>query len=601
MQGIQLTYKAKSVEEVVVGIDFGTTSSVAAYVKDGKPFVLAEMPSVVSILKTGEVVAGRREAESIWVESIKRFIGKDPEEIPNLTRHSDVQFIKLSSGHSVLRVAETSFHPFELAGKLLAAIKSEAELVLNALISAAVLTVPAYFDNKARREIFLAAQLAGINVLRIVTEPTAAAYAYGLQDNSQGSYLVYDFGGGTFDVSLLVMKDGIFRVLGVDGDSALGGDDLDFALAKHIRDARQAMADNCFSIQELLKAAKDSKEALWKRDSYTIALNADCKKPIELELNLGTLNSLALPLVKRTVQIAERLFAKCSSPKLDGIILVGGSSKLRAVFEHVSKAFPLVPIMSDVDPERIVAFGAAWQARNLSCKGSDLLIDVVPLSLGLELADGFVDVLVPRNSSLPACASRVFTTGAHGQTKMQFNVVQGEREQAKDCISLAKFTLEGIPSMPRGEARVEVNFALDVNGVLSVRAREMSMNNVQEIAVHSSYGLDQEEINRLLMESIQHAQEDFNLRTLASLEQSSKDLISSIYGLTSAEALQSFHSELADQIEKLQKALESKAQNDIKTHLTALRQKSAEFFSAVLNSTLKDKVIGRKLEEISSK
>lgn len=596
ISNLKMIYKAKDTSEIV-GIDFGTTSSVAATIQSGEAAILVELPSLVSILATGEVVAGRRVEGSTCVESIKRFIGRNPEEFAHLSRHSGVEFTRSSSGQPALCVNGRFFYPFELAGKLLEAVKLNSPIP----ISVAVLTVPAYFDNKARREIFLAAELAGIKVLRIITEPTAAAYAYGLQNNSCGTYLVYDFGGGTFDVSLLSMKEGIFKVLGVDGDSALGGDDLDFLLARYIRDACMASSPACLSIEDLVGAAKAAKEQVGQSGSFTVNLSTDQRKPVSVEVSLETLCSIAEPLVKRTVGIAKGLFERCFSPKLSGILLVGGSSKLSVVPDCLRHVFFDVPILGDVDPERIVGFGAAWQAHNLMRKGSDLLIDVVPLSLGLELADGFVDVIIPRNSSLPACATRVFTTGLDGQTKMQFNVVQGERELVEGCISLARFSLDGIPPLPRGRAKVEVTFALDVSGVLSVQAVEKSMHAVQEVTIHSSYGLDQEDINRLLIDSIKHAQEDFNLRSIASLEQSAKELIDSIYRITPAEALAHSNPELASQIEKLEGDIRSKSKLDISSSLASLRQKSAELFLNVLDSSLKSKVIGRKVEELANK
>lgn len=581
----------------VIGIDFGTTSSVAAIIAEEGPRVLVECPSVVSLLSDGQMIAGQRVKGAICIESVKRFIGRDAGEALPLLRHTELAFIRSDSSNSVLRAGSLEIAPFELASRILEFIKLEAQKKLKVPISSAVLTVPAYFDNRARREIFLAAKAAGIELLRVVSEPTAAAYAYGLQASNEGTYMVYDLGGGTFDVSILSMREGVFKVIGVDGDNALGGDDLDFAIAKWI--TSQVSEASCIAFQDILSAARNAKESLYKEQQIEIVLGAVCNRSIKTEFTASILNSLASPLANKSVVIAQRLFERCSSPKLDGILLVGGSTKLGIFEDYVSRAFSGVPIMGSIDPERIVAFGAAWQAHNLSRRVGDVLIDVVPLSLGLELADGLVDVLIHRNSSIPTRATRTFTTGLDGQTSMEFNVIQGERERALDCISLARFGLNELPPRPKGSVKVEVTFALDANGILSVQAKETTTQSFQEITVHASYGLSGAELNRILTDSIEHAKEDFNLRMLLELKRKAEALLEGIYKIAPFDRLQKIDSSLAEQALVLENALKGSDIEQIEHALVAVQQSSIEFFRQALNEGLRQKLVGRKIEDLN--
>jgi molecular chaperone HscA len=512
-----------------VGIDLGTTNSLVAHVDDGDPAVLPVdgellLPSVVHY-GDGRPVVGRAardklaEAPEITIASAKRFVGRSAVEIrgsDEVTRHvlaeSDdserlVRF-DLGGGRSVT--------PVEVSADILRMLKASAEADLGGPVDAAVITVPAYFDDAQRQATRDAGRLAGLEVLRLLAEPTAAALAYGLDRGSRGVFAVYDLGGGTFDISILELTRGVFRVRATGGDSALGGDDFDRALAAHMV-SETAGGDlaglDSRALSRALVEARRVKEALTGADSVSW----------ELDGRIGSIDragfaALIKSLLDRTGAACRRALkdAGIRARELDGVILVGGSTRAPAVSEYVAEIFGREPL-SDIDPDQVVALGAASQAHLLSGGSSDvLLLDVLPLSLGIETMGGIVEKIIARNSTIPVRASQTFTTYADNQTGFDIHVVQGERETVDACRSLARFVLGGIPPMIAGAGRVEISFAVDADGLLTVTARELTTGKQTRVEVKPTYGLTDEEVETMLIDSYEHAEEDLAERNLRS-------------------------------------------------------------------------------------
>ncbi|MBP9692164.1 MAG: Hsp70 family protein [Alphaproteobacteria bacterium] len=470
---------------VVVGIDLGTTHSVVAVVKDGKPQVLSfedQGPLVPSILYAAQENLKVGEATGEKLSSTKRLMGRGPQD-PICS-----QFPQLISGEGIrLQLGKHTLTPVEVASHILSHLREQVEKTLTLPLEAAVITVPAYFDEAARVATKQAAALAGIKVLRLMNEPTAAALAYGLQTGVEGIYAIYDFGGGTFDLSLLKLEEGIFQVLGTGGDLNLGGDDIDHALVEQLN-------------LPSLKKARSLKEYLSDHDNDEGVTRAD-------------LESCAMPFVKRTVAITKEVLqtANLSPQDIQGIVLVGGMTRMPLVRREVEAFFGKKPLW-DMDPDQAVALGAALSAHGLRHGSETLLLDVTPLSLGLETMGGLVEKLIPRNAPLPALASQEFTTHQDGQGGMVIHVVQGEREFVSDCRSLARFELRGLPPMPAGAARIRIDFAVDAEGLLTVSAIEKTTGLSQHVEVHPSYGLDEKTLADAILESQRYGREDIKRR-----------------------------------------------------------------------------------------
>jgi molecular chaperone HscA len=519
-----------------IGIDLGTTNSLVARVRDGRPVVIddcgepAMVPSAVAFTASGEVVVGKAalrlaaEDPASAATSVKRLMGRgaDDAETKRLGTYEFVAPTSEQEAKSVrFRVGGKVLTPVEVSAEILRALRQIAEAELRS-VGGAVITVPAYFDDAQRQATKDAAKLAGIEVLRLLNEPTAAALAYGLEKKQNGLFAVYDLGGGTFDITILRLDDGVFEVKSTGGDSQLGGDDMDRAIASVLLSAMTGSDDASAAPRSVVRLALDlarrAKHGLTDADVVDVEVPAAGGAARSVSITRAQLDDLIRPLVERTGSACKRAMrdAGVTPAEIDGVILVGGSTRVPLVRSYVAKLFGKEPL-GDIDPDQVVALGAAVQADLLAGEGNAedvLLLDVLPLSLGLATMGGIVEKILPRNTTIPAGARQTFTTYADGQTGFDLHVVQGERELAQDCRSLARFVLKGIPPLPAGLARLEVTFHVDADGLLSVKARETTTGVEQSIAVQPSYGLTDEQVEDMLMAAIDHGEEDLAARRL---------------------------------------------------------------------------------------
>jgi len=601
-----------------IGIDLGTTNSLVASIHNGANKVLPDaegrvlLPSVARYVAADAPIVGHAALADAQTDpantiiSVKRFMGRSLRDIGHAAA-LPYQFID-NPGMVSLNTVAGEKSPVEVSAEILKVLRARAEESLGGELSGAVITVPAYFDDAQRQATRDAAQLAGLQVLRLLNEPTAAAIAYGLDNATEGVYAVYDLGGGTFDISILRMHRGVFEVLATAGDSALGGDDFDRCIVDWILQQAQLHSLPAQDTRQLLSLARRVKESLSAEPEVMITTALANSNPLSLTLRQTEFWKMTQRLVQKTLAPTRRALRDSGLAITDvkGVVLVGGATRMPHVRQAVAELFGQPPL-TDLDPDQIVALGAAIQANALAGNHSEdqvLLLDVIPLSLGIETMGGLVEKIIPRNSTIPVARAQEFTTFKDGQTAMSIHAVQGERELVSDCRSLAHFSLKGIPAMAAGTARIRVTFQVDADGLLSVSAREISTGVETSVAVKPSYGLSDAAITRMLQDSQAFANADAEARALRELQIDAQRLLDATLSalaedgetlLSAAERAQ-----IGVTIHSLQDALTQADRTAIRTATENLNQGTTEFAARRMNRNIHNALTGRTLAEVGT-
>ena len=600
-------------QRLAVGIDLGTTNSLVATVRSGAATVLPDaqgrslLPSIVRYLPDGKSAVGyeaqahQADDPKNCIASVKRYMGRGLKDVAH-AENAPYDFVD-APGMVQLRTVAGVKSPVEVSAEILKVLRARGEKSLNGGLTGAVITVPAYFDDAQRQATKDAAKLAGLNVLRLLNEPTAAAIAYGLENSSEGVYAVFDLGGGTFDISILRLSRGVFEVIATNGDAALGGDDWDQRVFCWIVEEAKLAPLSPRDMRSLLVKAREAKEYLTGHGEAHISARLGSGEFVDVRLDTETFARITQHLVDKTLGPARKALrdAGLTVEEVKGVVMVGGATRMPQIQRAAAEFFRRDPL-NNLDPDKVVALGAAMQANVLAGnkpQGDDwLLLDVIPLSLGIETMGGLAERIVPRNTTIPCAKAQEFTTFKDGQTGMSFHVVQGERELVTDCRSLARFELKGIPPMVAGAGRVRVTFQVDADGLLSVSAQEKTSGAEASVSVKPSYGLGDADIERMLRDSFEHAKEDMHARALHEHRVDAQRLIDATRGGLEADAALLSPQEVNDIEEKI-KALETRLATldprAIKVASDALNKATEEFAARRMNASVRSALAGKRI------